>query len=121
MRRIEATTKLLKILTKKSLNLSAFCLLAFVATTDCKKELVDSLKYIFDYKLEGEFPNIVIMLRIFITTMGVRVNGQLTDDSRWLLNPLINNFHSGVAIACQNVFKSLDKRVMKRRSDPPFK
>ncbi|GFV78629.1 uncharacterized protein TNCV_1889351 [Trichonephila clavipes] len=48
---------------------------AFKAATDpdCKKELVWSgslglLKYIIESKLENGLPNIVIMLRIFVTS-----------------------------------------------------
>ena len=48
---------------------------AFIAATDpdCKKELIKSgslglLKYIIESKLEDGLPNVVIMLRIFLTS-----------------------------------------------------
>lgn len=57
---------------KEEFKLECVRLRAFVATTDCKKKLLDSgsldlLKFIVESKLEGGLPNIVIMLRIFLT------------------------------------------------------
>ncbi|GFW69538.1 hypothetical protein TNCV_488841 [Trichonephila clavipes] len=60
---------------KEEFQLERVCLQAFVAATDpgCKKELIRSgslrlLKYIIESKLEDGLPNIVILLRIFLTS-----------------------------------------------------
>ncbi|GFV59219.1 uncharacterized protein TNCV_2339601 [Trichonephila clavipes] len=61
---------------KEEFQLERVRLQAFVAATDssCKKELIRSgylglLKYIIESKLEDGLPNIVIMLRIFLTSV----------------------------------------------------
>ncbi|GFT69115.1 hypothetical protein TNCV_3905021 [Trichonephila clavipes] len=60
---------------KEELQLERIHLQAFVAATDpgCKKELIRSdslglIKYIIQSKLEGGLPNIVITLRIILTS-----------------------------------------------------
>ncbi|GFT09223.1 hypothetical protein TNCV_2640591 [Trichonephila clavipes] len=57
---------------KEEFQLERVRLQAFVATTDpgCEKELIRSclLKYIIEIKLEDGLTNIVIMLRIFLTS-----------------------------------------------------
>ncbi|GFX30033.1 hypothetical protein TNCV_2617441 [Trichonephila clavipes] len=60
---------------KEEFQLEYACLQAFVAAThlSCKKELIGFgslglLKYIIESKLEDRLPNIVIMLRIFLTS-----------------------------------------------------
>ncbi|GFX26625.1 uncharacterized protein TNCV_4536361 [Trichonephila clavipes] len=61
---------------KEQLQLESLRLQAFVVATDqgCKKELIWSgsqglLKYVIECKLEDGLPNIVIMLRIFLTSV----------------------------------------------------
>ncbi|GFY19625.1 hypothetical protein TNCV_4647971 [Trichonephila clavipes] len=61
-------------LNKEEFQLERVRLQAFVAATDpgCKKELIRSgslglLKYIIESRIEEGLPNIVIMLRIFLT------------------------------------------------------
>ncbi|GFS81852.1 uncharacterized protein TNCV_1544801 [Trichonephila clavipes] len=82
---------------KEEFQLKRVRLPAFVATTDpgCKKELIKSaslglLKYIIESKLEDDLPNIVTMLRIFLTSA---ISNASCERSFFKLK-LIKNVHS---------------------------
>ncbi|GFX68519.1 hypothetical protein TNCV_2432261 [Trichonephila clavipes] len=80
---------------KEEFQLECVRIQAFATVTDpsCKKELIRSgslglLKYIIEYKLEDGLPNIVIMLRIFLTS----AISNASCERRFFKLKLINNY-----------------------------